>query len=345
MISGDSTTMTTNIYIWVHHREGLIEEVTFGLAAEAGRIISARGEQGTITAIAVGNDFVDSLHHLGMYGVNRVVQFKGKGADRYQGECYAGALYEFIQPEIPFAFLMAHTAETADLGPRLAALKDTGVITRAIDLKIGGQDEMVAMRLIANGHLSEEVCFECQPPYLVTLLPAVLNTPEPEGESQAVIVEIELAKQTSQSPRTEIVEIIEGAPEDLDITEADIVVAAGRGAGKDEYFEVIHDLAGEIGGSVACTRPVVDWQTLPYERQIGQTGKTVTAQLIINCGISGANEYTAGMQKSRNVVAINTDPRARIFQFADLGVVGDVHQVLPLLIKRLKEKKGSDTKT
>jgi electron transfer flavoprotein alpha subunit len=114
-------------------------------------------------------------------------------------------------------------------------------------------------------------------------------------------------------------------------------VAAGRGIGKDDSFEIIYELAGAIGASVAGTRPIIDWQILPYEQQIGQTGKSVTPQLIINCGISGANEYTAGMEKSRKVIAINTDPRARIFRFADLGIVGDVHEVVPLLIERLKE--------
>ena len=107
--------------------------------------------------------------------------------------------------------------------------------------------------------------------------------------------------------------------------------------GKGPDFEIIHELARIVGGSVGGTRPVIDWQTLPYERQIGQTGKTVAPRLIINCGISGANEYTAGMETSRTVVAINTDPRARIFRFSDLGIIGDVHTLLPLLIERIKE--------
>lgn len=329
-----------DIYIWVHHREGLIEDVTFGLAAETSRIISEKGEIGTITAIAVGNNFVDPLRHLGLYGVNRVVHFKGREADRYQGEYYAAILAEFMQQENPFAFLMAHTDETADLGPRVAALKGLGIVTRAIDLKLGLHDDVVAIRPIANGHLSEEMYFQCPPPYLVTYLPAVLNIPEPGSGKDAVVMEIEMAKQVSQNLKTKIVEVIEASPEDLDIEEADIVVAGGRGVGKDGRFEIIHELAAALGGSVAGTRPVVDWQTLPYERQVGQTGKTVTPQLIINCGISGANEYTAGMEKSRNVVAINIDPKARIFRFTDLGVVGDVHKVLPSLIERLKKEKA-----
>ena len=102
-------------------------------------------------------------------------------------------------------------------------------------------------------------------------------------------------------------------------------------------FYMIHELARTLGGSVAATRPIIDRHVLPYERQIGQTGKTVSPRLMINCGISGANEYTAGIENSDRVVAINTDPRARIFRFADLGVVADVHELLPLLINRIRE--------
>ncbi|MEN8245291.1 MAG: electron transfer flavoprotein subunit alpha/FixB family protein [Thermodesulfobacteriota bacterium] len=331
----------TNIWIWVHHREGVIDDMTFGLAAEAGRIIAEFAGEGTLSAIAVGNDFADPLERLGRYGVDRVYHFKGNSADAYHGEHYAGVLSEFMQTESPYAFLMAHTDQTADLAPRLAALNGYCVATRAVDLILDDNGEVTATRPIANGHLTEKMSFNCPPPYQVTFLPAVLNTPAPSGEKAAEVVVKDLSDTSAQNLKTEVVEVIEASPGDLDIEEADIVVAGGRGVGKDERFDLIHELAAEIGGSVAGTRPVVDWQTLAYERQIGQTGKAVTPQLIINCGISGANEYTAGMEKARNVIAVNIDPRARIFRFADLGVVGDVHQVLPLLIKRLKEKKAA----
>jgi len=334
----------TNIWIWVHHRDGSIEDVTFGLAAEAGRIITEMGGEGLITAIAVANDFVDPLDGLGQYGVNRVFHFKGKDADRYHGEYFTGVLAEFMQMENPFAFLMAHTDQTADLGPRLAAFSDSGMVTRAVDLKPDREIGLTAARPIADGHLHERVCFDCPCPYLITFLPAVLNIPEPAGEETATVIEKDLPEVSDRKLKTEIIEITDASPGDLEIDEADIVVAGGRGVGKDERFAVIHELAAEIGGTVAGTRPVVDWQTLSYARQIGQTGKSVTPQLIINCGISGANEYTAGMEKARNVIAINNDPRARIFRFADLGVVGDLHRVLPPLIKRLKAEKTAGKK-
>ena len=135
--------------------------------------------------------------------------------------------------------------------------------------------------------------------------------------------------------RTRVLRQMTADPENLDLEAADIVVAGGRGVGEGERFEVMHRLAKALGGTVGCTRPVVDRRTLPFDRQIGQTGKTVSPRLIVNCGISGANEYTAGMERAHSVIAVNTDPRARIFRFADLGVVGDVHEIVPRLIDRL----------
>jgi electron transfer flavoprotein alpha subunit len=334
----------TNIWIWVHHREGLIEDATFGLAAEARRFISEIGGEGIVTAIAVGSGFVDPLERLGQYGVNRVLYFKGSQTDAYNGEYFSGILADFMEEENPYAFLMAHTDQTTDMGPRIAALKDFGIVTRAIDLTLDNESDVSVTRPIANGHLNEKMNIDCPPPYLITFLPAVLNTPESAGEEAAEVVVKNLPDMSARNLETKVVEVIEASPGDLDIEEADIVVAGGRGVGKDERFDIIHELAAEIGGSVAGTRPVVDWQTLAYERQIGQTGKAITPQLILNCGISGANEYTAGMEKARKVVAINIDPKARIFRFADLGVVGDVHQVLPLLIERLKAKKAAGKK-
>ena len=334
----------TNIWIWVHQREGIIEDETLGLVSEAVRLISEIAGEGDITAIAVGNGFEDPLEELGRYGVSRVLHFKNSQAERFNGEYFAGILSAFMGKEIPYLFLMAHTDQTADMAPRLAGLNGGCAVTRAIDLKLDDKGAVTVTRPIANGHLSEKVCFDGPPPYLVTLLPPVLNTPEQTSEKTAEVIVKAVPDMSGCNLKTDVVAVIEASPENLDIGEADIVVAGGRGVGKDKRFEIIHELAAAIGGSVAGTRPVVDWQTLAYERQIGQTGKAVTPQLIINSGISGANEYTAGMEKSRKVIAINIDPKARIFRFADLGVVGDLHQVLPLLIERLKAEKVAGEK-
>jgi len=327
--------MTSDIWIWVHHRRGTIEDPTFGLLAEAERILGQNGSEGTITAIALGVGLEEELTRLGQTGAHRALYVESQSLEFYQGELCANILSELALKYNPQLVLMAHEDQTADLAPRVAALLGTGLVTKAMDLKMDAERGPLAVRPLANGYLFEEMQYNGRPPFIVTFLPAVLNVPIPANRADFQVLK-ESPAMLDHGLETRVIKRIEAQPEDLDLTEADIIIAGGRGVGKGERFEIVHALAKVLGGSVAGTRPVIDWQVLPYERQIGQTGKTVTPRLIVNCGISGANEYTAGMEQSRLVIAINTDPRSRIFRFSDLAVVGDVHQVIPLLIARLE---------
>ena len=325
-----------DIWLLVQHREGSIEENSFGLIGEARRILFELGEEGTVSAVALGFGLKAELGTLGAYGADRVLYAESELLVRYQGELFTKVLSRLVKKHKPTCILMAQTAETSDLSSRLAASLETALVTRAMDLKVDQSGKFHAIRPVSNGYLFENISLECDGAFVISFLPSVLVTPEPDMAGQVEML-AETLEEQPEDLKTKVIKIIEADPEDLDIEEADIVVSGGRGVGKDEAFDIIHELARSIRGSVAGTRPVIDWQTLPYERQIGQTGKTVTPRLIINCGISGANEYTAGMEKSQLVIAIDTDPRARIFRFADLGVIGDVHKLLPFLIKRLKE--------
>ncbi|MBW1704724.1 MAG: electron transfer flavoprotein subunit alpha/FixB family protein [Deltaproteobacteria bacterium] len=330
----------TDIWVLAEHREGTIEEATFGLIGEARRLISDLGGEGTVTVVALGFGLAAQFDILGAYGANRVLYVESESLAHYQGELFAGVLSRLAKRDGPSCILVAQTAEASDLCARLAALLETGLVTCAMDLNVEQSGKFHAIRPVANGYLFESISLECEGAPVISFLPSVLTSPEPDKARKAEIL-TETPEEQPDDLRTKVIGVIEADPEDLDIDEADIVVSGGRGVGKDEAFVIIHDLARAIGGSVAATRPVIDWQTMPYERQIGQTGKTVTPRLIINCGISGANEYTAGMEKSQLVIAINTDPRARIFRFADLGIIGDVHEIVPILIERLKKMKES----
>jgi electron transfer flavoprotein alpha subunit len=325
-----------DIWLLIQHREGSIEENSFGLISEARRILFDLGEEGIVSAIALGLDLKEELSSLGAYGVDRVLYVESELLCRYQGELFTKVLSKLAKKHKPTCILMAQTAETSDLSARLAASLETALVTHTMDLNIDSSRKFHAIRPVANGYLFESISLECSDAPVISFLPSVLTSQEPDQATQTEIL-IETLEEQLYELKTKVIKIIEADPEELDIEESDIIVSAGRGVGRDEAFNIIHELARTIGGSVAGTRPVIDWQTLPYERQIGQTGKTVIPRLIINCGISGANEYTAGMEKSQLVVAINTDPRARIFRFADLGVIGDVHELLPILIERLQE--------
>ncbi|UCD78794.1 MAG: electron transfer flavoprotein subunit alpha/FixB family protein [Desulfobacterales bacterium] len=329
-----------DIWILVQHRDFRIEEVTFGLIAEARHIFADLGESGRVTAVAFGHGLSEELSKLGAYGADRVIYLQDEDAAGYHGELFARKIVRLVQREKPSYLLTAQSAEADDLAPRLAALLETALISRTVDFKIGKNGQPCAVRTISNGYLFEEIQIESTAPVIISFLPAVLTPDDPKEQARPAI-EIEALTVRPSDLQTELVEVVATDPEALDLEEADIIVAGGRGVGKGESFDIIHQLATALGACVGGTRPVIDWQTLPFESQIGQTGKTVVPRLIINCGISGANEYTAGMENSHLVIAINKDPRARIFRFADLGVIGDVHEILPPLVKRIQDLKDS----
>jgi electron transfer flavoprotein alpha subunit len=328
--------MMTDIWILVQHRDLSVEEVTFGLIAEARRVAADLVEPGDVTAVAIGNGLEEALPTLAAYGADRVICLRNDAVAHYHGEMFAAELARLVKQFTPSYLLMAQSAETDDLAPRLAALLETSLVTRAVDLKAGDESNPVAIRQISNGYLFEEVSIEYPAPAIISFLPTVLTPADPDTQ---IRVEVQF-KSMALDPdglQTRLVDVIKADPESLNLEEADIIVAAGRGIGQGESFDIIHQLAKALGASVGGTRPVIDRQTLPFESQIGQTGKTVGPRLIVNCGISGANEYTAGMENSQRVIAINKDPLARIFRFADLGAVGDVHEILPLLVERIRE--------
>lgn len=328
----------TDIWIFVQQRDSEIEAVTFGLITEAKRLLEQLGDAGRVTAVALGPAAESVLETLGTYGVNRVLRVADGQMSRYQGEVFARALFDLVQKENPACLLMAQSSETEDLAQRVAAFMKTALVTRAMDFSMATDGTARAIRPVANGYLFEEMVLDTRPTPIVLFLPSVLFDTEPDRETTAPVTNIPF-KVPPDDLKTRTVKVIEAAPEDLDLEEADIIVAGGRGIGKGEPFDIIHALARAIGASVGGTRPVIDWGVLPYERQIGQTGKYVSPRLIINCGISGANEYTAGMEKSQQVIAIDINPRARMFRFADLGIIGDAHEILPLLISRIEGQK------
>jgi electron transfer flavoprotein alpha subunit len=332
-----------DVWIFVEHGEGTIEGVTFGLIAEARRIISECDGQGTVTAVALGSVLDSTLESLGACGADRVLSVESGLLSHYHGELFAQVIFEMVKEYAPSCLLMAQGPNTHDLSARLAALLETALVTHAMDFEIDEKGNAVATRPVANGYLFERLALDCEGPPIICFVPGVLMDFEPGTTGETTFISERMNEQEVDL-KTQVVEVIEADPGKLDLGEADIVVAGGRGVGKGESFNIIHELAEILGGSVGGTRPIIDWEMLPFERQIGQTGKTVAPRLIFACGISGANEFTAGMERSQLVIAMNTDPRARIFRFADLGVIGDVHEVLPLLMARLKALRDSEIK-
>jgi electron transfer flavoprotein alpha subunit len=327
--------MLENIWISAQTREGAIEKSTFGLIGEARRLLAEGEGTGTVTVVVIGANLKKSeLEALAHHGADKVLVVGCEDVACCEAELHAEVLYMLCRRHNPSCILLCQTPESLDLGPRLAALLTTSFISGAVDLKVGGEDIASAVRPVANGHLYEELRFPCSPPPVISFQPSVLIPPPPNPEASCLIV----AEHISIDParlKTRVVEVLTDNAENLSLEEAEIIVLGGRGVGKDEDFAIIHDLAAALGGTVGGSRPVIDQHILPFERQIGQTGKSVGPRLLVACGVSGANELTVGFEQAETVVAINTDQRARIFRFADLGIVGNVHEVVPLLLSQL----------
>jgi len=326
------------IWILIQPERKPTDELTLGLLSEARRFLSRLGRKGRVVAVGMGLDSDNDLSDLSAYGADAVIYVREETLTRYQGELSSEVILRLVREHEPSYLLMGHTPETADLAPRVAAALESALVTRAMDLDVRSTGEAYAVRPLANGYLFEQVHFpDDDKPHIVTFAPGVL-TPEEPGAGGDIEIRIESPEVPMADLKTRLVQVREADPQSLALEDADIIVAGGRGVGRS--FERIYELAKAIGGSVGGTRPVIDWKVLPFESQIGQTGKTVAPRLIFTCGISGANEFTAGMERSQLVIAVNTDPQARIYRFADLGVIADVNEILPVLIKRLAERKA-----
>ena len=220
--------------------------------------------------MALGTTSESVLGALGAYGVGRVLHVTNDRMNHYHGERFGRALFDLVQKENPACMLMAQSPETEDLAQRVAAMLNTALVTRAMDFCMAADGTARAIRPVANGYLFEDVSLDTQPTPIVLFLPAVLFDTQPGPEAVAEVIQVPFPE-PADDLKTRTVQVIEAAPEALDLTEeADIIVAGGRGIGKGEAFDIIHDLARVIGGSVGGTRPIIDWGDLPYERQIGQ---------------------------------------------------------------------------
>ncbi len=325
-----------NIWIIADHDCSSIDESAFGLISEARRIIEDAEGSGSVTAVIMGDADGEAVTSLRQGGADSVIHIKYDSTACCNGEMPARYFYNTALNRNIFCILTAYSEALSDFPARIAALMNSPLVTSAVDLDFDEQGQGVAVRPVSNGYLYEKIAIKSIMP-VISFLPSALSDVREKRLKSDAALEVVIPDTDEDSSGLRVIKTVSAAPEALELEEADIIVAAGRGAVKNGDLKIINEFAKTLQGSVGGTRPVIDFQLLPYERQIGQTGRSVAPGLIINCGISGANEYTAGMEKSKKVVSINRDPRARIFRFTDLGVEGDLHEILPIVIEKIKE--------
>ncbi|MGG3888598.1 electron transfer flavoprotein subunit alpha/FixB family protein [Metabacillus fastidiosus] len=309
-------------------RDGSLRNVSFEALA-AGKTIAAGGE---VIAVLIGEDVSSYIDELVQYGADRIIKVEHMHLKNYTSDGYSQALLAVIEKEDPEGIVFGHTALGKDLAPKIAARIQSGLISDITALETADGD-VSFIRPIYSGKAFEKKIIT-DGPIFVTVRPnniAPLEMDESrKGEVSALQVDI-------KDMRTIVKEVLQKASKGVDLSEAKVVVAGGRGVKSEQGFKPLQELADVLGGAVGASRGACDADYCDYSLQIGQTGKVVTPDLYIACGISGAIQHVAGMSNSKVIIAINKDPDANIFKIADYGIVGDLFEVVPMLTKELRE--------
>jgi len=286
-----------------------------------------------IDVAAVGQIPEGAVAELAKFGAANIHSLKGDNLDKYSPEGYANALKEFIGKGGYDYVFAGSTSLAKDLFPRLSGMFDAGMASEVTNFTMDG-GTFAGTRPLFAGKCLAKVEIEGPKPHFVTVRPNALGMPENESAAAGNVSEDAV---NAGEIRAAIKEIIKGASEKLDLTEANIIVSGGRAMKEAANFKILDELADVIGATVGASRAAVDSGYAPHSMQVGQTGKTVAPTLYIACGISGAIQHLAGMRTSKCIVAINTDPDAPIFTKADYGIVGDLFQIVPILTEELKK--------
>ncbi len=301
-----------------------------------------------VTAVLIGSGVKELADSLAVYGADRVIVVDDPELKDYRTEPYAHALACVINEYKPEIVLVGATAIGRDLGPRVSARVATGLTADCTSLEIGdfpleakeGQEQLHNQLLMTRpafgGNTIATIACPYNRPQMATVRPGVMQKIAPIDGAKANVVEFNPGF-TPDGKYVEILEVVKSVVETVDISEAKILVSGGRGVGSADNFKLLDELADAIGGTVSCSRAVVDNGWKPKDMQVGQTGKTVRPNVYFAIGISGAIQHTAGMEESDIIIAINKDESAPIFDVADYGIVGDLNKIVPMLTAQLRD--------
>ncbi len=323
--------MSDKILVIGEARDGELRNVTFEAIAAAKQI----NPDSEVVGVLCGAEGLDEqASQMIQYGANRVVIAVHNHLETYTSEGYSQAVLAVIEEEEPDAILMGHTAIGKDVTPMIASKLESGLISDATDIEVAG-DDIVFTRPIYSGKAFEKKVMKDDFVFATIRPNNIARLERDENRTGDVHVKDVEVKDL----RTVIKEVIRKTSEGVDMSEANVVIAGGRGVRSAEGFEPLYELAEVLGGAVGASRGACDADYCDYSLQIGQTGKVVTPDLYIAVGISGAIQHLAGMSNSKVIVAINKDPDANIFSIADYGLVGDLFEIVPLLIEEIKKIK------
>lgn len=330
------------VWVLIEQEDGKLQDGSLELVGEGRKAADKLNEE--LTAVISGGIQEEQVKLLAQHGAERVLCLEHPALNPYSAEVYSHVLSDVIKERAPSVVLAVGSINGTDLACRIAARLGTGLVTSCDRVDVDTEGQLVQVKPIYGGKAAATCICPADRPQMATVNLDALELKTPDTGRTA---EVEKYRPDTkpEKPNIQSVGFIKGDPKGIDLTEADIVVAGGMGFSSQENFRLIDELADVIGGSVAATRRVVDEEWITLSRQIGLTGKSVRPKLYIACGISGAIQHTMGMKDSKIIVAINTDRNALIFKIADVGVVGDVMEVVPELTAQLREAMAQGSKS
>ncbi len=337
------------VYIYAQQVDNELSDIAFELIGKGKELAEKLATD--VTAVLLGYNVKELADKLAEYGADKVIVVDDKELETYRTEPYAHALSAVINEYKPDIMLVGATAIGRDLGPTVSARVKTGLTADCTLLEIGDfpmnpmpgkeqkHNQLLMTRPAFGGNTIATIACPDNRPQMATVRPGVMQKLEPVKGAKAEIIEFNPGFEVNNK-YVEILNIIKQAKTTENIMDAKILVSGGRGVGSAENFQMLKDLAEVLGGTVSCSRAVVENGWLPVDLQVGQTGKTVRPSLYFAIGISGAIQHVAGMEESDIVIAINKDEDAPIFDVADYGIVGDLNKIIPALTAQLKTELG-----
>lgn len=337
------------VFVFAQQVDNKVSGIALELIGEGKRLAEKLSTE--VTAVLVGSGVKNLADELAAYGADRVILVDDPELKEYRTEPYAHALASVVEKYKPEILLVGATAIGRDLGPRVSARIHTGLTADCTSLEIGDfpinpipgreqkHNQLLMTRPAFGGNTIATIACPDNRPQMATVRPGVMQKIAPIAGAKANVVEFNPGF-TPDNRYVEILNVVKAVKSTANIMEAKILVSGGRGVGSKENFKLLEDLAEVLGGTVSCSRAVVENGWLPVDLQVGQTGKTVRPQIYFAIGISGAIQHVAGMEDSDLIIAINKDEDAPIFDVADYGLVGDLNKIVPALTAALKTELG-----
>ncbi|GAB6107594.1 electron transfer flavoprotein subunit alpha/FixB family protein [Fusibacter bizertensis] len=322
------------VLVYVEQRFGEVQNVSLELLGKGRKIADELGVH--VVAALIGKDVEKHGKLLVEYGADKVLVMQDDNFELYTTEPYTQAMVHAIKTEMPEIVLFGATSIGRDLAPRVSARLLTGLTADCTSLDVSEDRMLLMTRPAFGGNIMATIVSPDHRPQMSTVRPGVMTKMEREIDRKGEIVNFPVNVVKNKN-FIEVLSFEKETEEKQDIQEATVLVSGGRGIGSKENFALLYDLADELNGLVSASRAAVDSGWMDHDRQVGQTGKTVRPNLYIACGISGAIQHVAGMEEAELIIAVNKDKGAKIFEVADLGIVGDVQKVLPFVIEEIKK--------